>query len=189
MTRIPRALSSVVRQSAGWRAAPGACKGLLLLCLSLLFSCSHQSMQQHVPATPPQTRQGSFLVFSNFNLIDGSSIFFPAPHSHVFNTVTPSASVGFCYPEMQLFVLLIHSSPFISFGGEVLSAAGYWALCLYSQHNAGDKGTACDPKSPCAPRKALERNGSDRKDGRGEGGWGTACWLQQGHSWGWRGTC
>lgn len=66
-------------------------------------------------------------------------------------------------------MLLIHSSPFISFGGEVLSATGYWALCLYSQHNAGDKGTACDPKSPCATRKAVERNRNDRRDSRGEG--------------------
>lgn len=32
----------------------------------------------------------------------------------------------------------------------MLSVAGYWALCLHSQHNAGDKGTACAPRSPRA---------------------------------------
>lgn len=175
MARIPRTLSSVSSLSAGWRAAPGACKGPLLLCLSLLLSGVCQSVQQHVPATPPQTAQGSFLVFSISKLIDGSSIFFPASHGHVFNTVTPSASVGSCYPELQLFVLLIHSSPFISFGGKVLSAAGYWALCLYSQHNAGDKGTACAPRSPRATGKTVESNRSDRQDGRGEGGQGPGC--------------
>lgn len=56
----------------------------------------------------------------------------------------------------------------------MLSAAGYWALCLYSQHNAGDKGTACAPRSPRATGKAVESNGSDGRDGRGEGGQGLA---------------
>ena len=54
----------------------------------------------------------------------------------------------------------------------MLSAAGYWALCLYSQHNAGDKGTACAPRSPRATGKAVGSNRSDRRDSRGEGGWG-----------------
>lgn len=74
----------------------------------------------------------------------------------------------------------------------MLSAAGYWALCLHSQHNAGDKGTACAPRSPRATGKAVESN---RSDGHGTaevrvaGGQGAACWLQQGHGWGWGGTC
>lgn len=139
MPRISRTLSSVVpcaarvgSLSAGWRAAPSACKGLLLLRLLLLLSGSRQSMQQHVPATPPQTAQGSFLVFSISKLIDSSSIFFLAPHGLVFNTVTPSASLGSCYPELQLFVLLIHSSPFISFWWQ--SAVGCWILgSLFAQ--------------------------------------------------------
>lgn len=47
----------------------------------------------------------------------------------------------------------------------MLSAAGYWALCLYSQHKAGDKGTGCVPRSPRAMGKAAESNGSDRQTG------------------------
>lgn len=83
-------------------------------------------MQQHAPGTPPLTAEGSLIVLSIFKLIDGFSVLFLAPHSHVFNTVTPSASVGFCYPELQLFVLLIHFSPFISFWWQ--SAVCCWIL-------------------------------------------------------------
>lgn len=54
----------------------------------------------------------------------------------------------------------------------MLSAAGYLALCLYSQHIAGDKGTACAPRSPHTTGKAVVSNRSDRRDSRGEGGQG-----------------
>lgn len=57
-----RTLSSVVPSateavslSVCWMAAWAACSGLLLLRLLLLLSCSHQSAQQRVLATPPWT--------------------------------------------------------------------------------------------------------------------------------------
>lgn len=54
----------------------------------------------------------------------------------------------------------------------MLSAAGYWTLCCNSQHNAGDKGTACALRSPRAKGKAVESSRSEELHGRGEGGWG-----------------
>lgn len=51
----------------------------------------------------------------------------------------------------------------------MLSAAGYWALCLLSQHNAGNKGAACAPRSSRARGKAAESN---RGDGRSRGAGG-----------------
>lgn len=99
--------------------------------------------------------QGCFLVSSISRLIGGPSIFFPTPHGHVCNTVALSASVGSCYPELQLFVLPIHSSPFISFWWHSAVGAEYWALCLFSQHNAGDGRAAHAPRSSCAQSRAA----------------------------------
>lgn len=101
------------------------------------------------------TLQSCFLVFSISKLIGGPSIFFSTPHGHVCNTVALSASVSSCYPELQLFVLLIHSSPFICFWWHSTVGAGYWALCLFSQHSAGNGSAARASRSSRAQSRAA----------------------------------